>query len=57
MDQNHQKKAPKSDHDRSMTLEQLSSLSVKTKSAYDEALQDFRDSQNIHSPVYFMGRD
>ncbi len=57
MNQTHAKKAPQSDQDRNMTLEQLSSLSVKTKSVYEEALQDFRDSQNMNSSMYFMGKE
>lgn len=57
MNQTHAKKAPQSDHDRNMTLDQLSSLSVKTKNVYEEALQDFRDSQNMNSNIYFMGKE
>jgi hypothetical protein len=47
----------KAEQDRKTILDQLSSLSDKTKTAYEEALHDFRDSQNMNSTMYFMGKE
>ncbi|MCI1001068.1 MULTISPECIES: hypothetical protein [Brucella] len=36
---------------------QLSTLAERSKEAYQEALEDFRNAQTVGSPNYFMGND